>query len=262
MCKPTIDQQVVQTHISTEHSHKNKQQNEPDGALLVTRKLTWDEKNAIRRHDVARKEREALSKDARAKTKEELRDERTLTQTGFAFWSAIGYRTFHLRNCTKLDHISGLRGYARCQDAVRAGLTPCKLCKPSSKYDIKVSVPIYHRERQGETVETLEKLCNVHGFSHHFEMPDFYIETAVGKWKIDIRTHPVSVYHINLALSPDETVYHKQHRLFLSLSDTFEYIRRHENILMEKMRSKENKMDEPDSRFMLTDQQNTGEIKA
>ena len=95
------------------------------------------------------------------------------------------YQTFHLRHCTKLGHLSELRGFARYKDAIRAGLFACKQCKPTPKNDIKVSVPIYHRERQDESVETLDRLCNTQGFRHYYEEPDYYIETAVGKWRLD-----------------------------------------------------------------------------
>ena len=80
-------------------------------------------------------------------------------------------------------------------------------------------------------------LCDAQGYRHRFEAPDYYIETAVGKWRLDTRTHPVDVYHINLVTSPDAVLYHKQHRLFLSLADTLEYIRRHDSSLMEKTRA-------------------------
>ena len=236
-CKPTIKQQIEPEHIYQQYPDKKGHQQQDDGAWLMTRKLTREEKVALRRHEAAQKERTALIKDKKPRTQIERQDEHTLTQTGYAFWAAVGYQTFHLRNCTKLDHISGLRGYARYHDAIRAGLTPCKLCKPTSKHDIRVSVPIYHKERQGESAETLDRLCDAQGYRHRFEAPNYYIETAVGKWRLDTRTHPVDVYHINLVTSPNAVLYHKQHRLFLSLADTFEYIRRHDSSLMEKIRA-------------------------
>ncbi len=51
-----------------------------------------------------------------------------------------------------------------------------------------------------------------------------------------MNTSPVDVYHINKAISTDnETNYHKQHRLFLSITDTFEYIKRHDLQLIERV---------------------------
>lgn len=242
-CKPTIRQQVNPPHIYTQQPGTKQIKRTIGSTWLATRKLTKDEKIALKRHEAARKERERLINNHQQKTREELRDEHVLTQTGYAFWSAIGYQTFHLRKCAKLDHISGLRGYARYNDAIRAGLTPCRLCKPSSKYDIKVSVPIYQKERQGESAETLNRLCESEGYKHRYETPDYYIETPVGQWRLDTRTQPVDVYHINLVKSSGKQFYHKQHRLFLSLTDTFEYIRRHDsNLLAKASKSLKNKV--------------------
>lgn len=239
-CKPTIKQQIDPPHVHRQDSdRKDCQPNEDTSSTwLKTRKLTRAEKVALHRHEAARKERAAFEKNQTRKTQAERQDEHTLTQTRYAFWAAVGFQTFHLRNCKKLDHISGLRGYAKYHDAIRAGLTPCKLCKPSPKNDIIVSVPIYHRERQGESVETLDRLCDAQGYRHRFETPNYDIETAVGKWRLDTRTYPVDVYHINLVTSPKESTYHKQPRLFLSLADTFEYIRRHDSSLAQKVREK------------------------
>ena len=243
-CKPTKAQQTDPSHIYQKKQRKTSH-GQADDVWLMTRRLTQDEKTALNRHAVAKKERAALAKDTRTKSQGELRDEHILTQTGYAFWAAAGYQTFHLRNCSKLEHISGLRGYARYSDAVHAGLTPCKLCKPTSKFDIKASVPIYQEERKGETIDILDRLCDSQGYPHRYDAPDYFIETPVGKWRLDTRTLPVDVFHINLVTSPDTTLYHKQHRLFLSLSDTFEYIRRHERSLMAKVKADERNIDDP-----------------
>ena len=42
---------------------------------------------------------------------------------------------------------------------------------------------------------------------------------------------PVDVYHINKVTQPGETVYHKQHRLFISMTDTIKYIQQHDKCL-------------------------------
>lgn len=48
----------------------------------------------------------------------------------------------------------------------------------------------------------------------------------VGKWKIDMDLRPVRLEHINLISQPENTKkYHVQPRLFLSLKDTFDYIK-------------------------------------
>lgn len=236
-CKPSIKQQIDPPHIYQQQKHNDFRKDHYESEWTATRKLTRDEKVAMRRHAAAKKERMTFAGDKRTKTKTELRDEFILTQTGFAFWSAVGYQNFHLRNCVKLEHVSDLRGYARFRDAIRAGLTPCRECRPDPKYDIKISVPIYQRERQNESADVLDRLCNAQGFKHDYDEPYYYIETTVGKWRLDTSSHPVDVYHINLVWSPDQELYHKQHRLFLSLTDTFEYIRRHELSLIEKSKA-------------------------
>lgn len=237
-CKPSIKQQIDPPHTYHKHMHASSNKDCYDSEWNTTRRLTRDEKVALRRHDEARKERIALQSDQRVKTKTELHDEHILTQTRYAFWNAVGYQNFHLRNCEKLNHLSDLHGYARFQDAIKAGLTPCRECKPSPKFDIKVSVPIYQRERQNESVDVLDRLCDEQGFLHFYTAPDYYIETTVGKWRLDTSSQPIDVFHINLVLTPDTTYYHKQHRLFLSLADTFEYIKRHDLSLMEKIKDK------------------------
>ena len=228
-CKPTFSDQVFQFD-ETRNSNYISQ-----GKWHTTRLLKREEVVALHRQEIALKERIALSKTAKLKTETEIRDEHVLTRSGYAFWAASGYQTFHLRSCPKLDHISGLNGFAKYTDALRAGFTACKLCKPSSKYDILISVPIYHQERQGETIDTLNRLCDEYGFQHRFESRYYYIDTPVGKWQIKVYTRPVDVYHINSSANPDTIHYHKQKRLFLSLTDTFEYIKRHDLSLMKKV---------------------------
>ena len=61
-----------------------------------------------------------------------------------------------------------------------------------------------------------------------------YIETSVGKWRINIGTSPVKLEHINLAKNPNSITYHKQPRIFLSFIDTFDYIKRHDTELAKK----------------------------
>ncbi len=232
-CKPSLKQQVI-THSPA----AAKETPEPAG-WTATRALTRPEKVALRRHETAQKERRALIKDQREKTQTELHDEHVLTVTGYAFWNATGYQTFHLRHCKRLSRISDLNGFPRYQDAIRAGLTPCRECKPSQKYDIIKSVPIYQEKRENESAEVLDRLCEKHGYTHSCDGTRYFIETSIGKWRIDIATHPVDVHHINLATGKDTAHYHKQHRLFLSLQDTFEYIRRHDTALMDDIKAKD-----------------------
>lgn len=219
--------------------------------IVSTRRLTEQEKRAFRRHSAAVRERARLDFDSLSV--EEQRDANVLTQPGYAFWAARGYSTFHLRSCPKLNGLSDLKGFATFGEAARAGLRPCKLCKPSSKHDIPVSVPIYQTRREGETPEVLNALCDACGYTHETIGSAYYIVTPVGKWKLITDTVPVDVYHINLATpllkkkpilrAPgdgedlDSEGYHRQPRLFLSLEDTFRYIRKHEHQLMLELKA-------------------------
>lgn len=199
----------------------------------TTRRLTMDERKALLRHEQAVKERRTT--DYSSMTTEQRKDASVLTQPGFVFWAATGYSTFHVRKCVKLNHVSDLRGFARFQDAIGAGLRPCKMCKPSSKDDLIVSVPFQQQARGKEDPSILTNLCERYGFQHSYKAPEYLIETPVGKWRLVTNTVPVDVFHINLVKTPDNrTNYHKQHRLFLSLTDTFDYIRRHDHSLMDK----------------------------
>ncbi len=185
------------------------------------RTLKRHEINAMQRHNQAIKEREALSPNVKGT---EGHDAFVLTQSSYAFWAAEGYRNFHLRNCPKLNGLSHLHGYARYSDARKFGLSPCKLCKPSAKNDIIASVPMKQRIRENETEEQIDNFCDSQGWKHEYSDNAYYIETPVAKWKLMTDTHPLAVYH----MPNGQTEYHKQHRTFLSMTDTVEYIRRHD----------------------------------
>lgn len=187
------------------------------------RTLKRHEINAMQRHNQAIKERETLSLNVKGT---EGHDAFVLTQSGYAFWAAEGYRNFHLRNCPKLNGLSHLHGYARYSDARKFGLSPCKLCKPSAKNDIIASVPMKQRIRENETEEQIDTFCDSQGWKHEYSGNAYYIETPVAKWKLMTDTHPLAVYH----MPKGQTEYHKQHRTFLSMTDTVEYIRRHDII--------------------------------
>ena len=161
-------------------------------------------------------------------------DAYTLTQPGFSFWAARGYQTFHTHSCPKLQGLSDLKGFKTYRAAVRARLTPCRRCKPTDKLDMKVSIPILSRIRMNESVEDLIALCAGNGYGYTVEKNRFYLETAVGKWKIHTDTSPLKVEHINLVTNPGETRYHQQPRLFLSYLDVYDYIKRHDDKLTQR----------------------------
>lgn len=186
---------------------------------------------AIKRQKIASKEREIMLQ-APNLTKNEKNDIFTLTQPRFAFWVGQGYQTFHLHSCPKLHEVSNLKGFGKFRDAISAGYTPCKKCRPTSKHDVIYSIPITNRIRAGENIEDLDVLCRDAGYSHFKEGSFFCIETSVGKWRINIASSPIKLEHINLVDKPDCDTYHEQPRLFLSFLDTFAYIRRHDDNLI------------------------------
>lgn len=189
--------------------------------------ITAAEERALKRYHQARKERSALnlsSMEPQARA-----DAITLTATRYAFWSSLGYSNFHLRNCRKLQHMTQLRGYARYSDAIRAGLQPCRICKPTAKHDIIVSVPIYNRERKDESIEELMALCASKGLRCTMKDSLLIIETGKGYWRVDPHQRPFFIEHLHT----DETAYpdaqmHWQPRMFLSLQDVISYIEKHD----------------------------------
>jgi len=195
--------------------------------------LAKEDSKAVRRQKVAAEERFRRLKEDNL-TETERNDIFTLTQPRFAFWVGQGYQTFHLRSCSKLQEVSNLRGFSTYKDAIRAGFTPCRKCRPTSKHDANFSIPITNRVRENEKIEDLEALCLDAGYSHRKEGPYFYLETAVGKWRINISAAPIKLEHINLVKTPGAKKYHEQPRLFLSFLDTFDYIKRHDDELAKK----------------------------
>lgn len=193
----------------------------------TVKKLPMNSAKAIIRHKTAYEERQNKLKDDTL-TVQEKRDIYTLTQPRFAFWAGRGYQAFHLHTCPKLQKLKNLRGFSAYSEAVCSGYTPCRKCRPTPKHDMKLSVPINSRVRKGEKAEDIESLCDNAGWVHYREEERLYLETPVGKWYINTSGSPISLYHINLVMTPKNQVYHVQPRLFLSLADTFEYIKRHD----------------------------------
>lgn len=192
-----------------------------------------DDARAILRQKVAYEERCRKLED-KTLTEQERNDVFTLTQPNYAFWVGKGYQTFHLRSCPKLKGLSNLRGFGTYQAAIRAGYTPCRKCRPTSKHDIKASIPIKSRVRPFEKIEDLEVLCNEIGYPYHLEDSYLYLETAVGKWRINTSEAPIRIDHINLVVTPSTNKYHEQPRRFLSFIDAFDYIKRHDDNLEKK----------------------------
>ena len=205
------------------------------------RSMTSAERTSLTRFERAQEERYTKRPEAFA-SETAKEDFYTLTQPRFAFWAGTGYSTFHLRDCKKLHGLSNLKGFSHYNDAIRAGHTPCKYCKPSQKNDISFAIPITSRKRDHETVMDLVALCDAHGYPYDEARFPFVFRTPVGCWKIDAEQAPYVLYHINLTNTPDdESCFHRQPRLFLSLADTFEYIHRHDAQLQERINEQKEK---------------------
>ncbi len=177
-CKPTPDD-VSRTAATPKPSAKTLQQSPPKPRQKRPKPLSFQSavQVSLDRFREARAEREAGVRRADM-SEAERRAFLTLTHPGYAFWAARGYGNFHTRACRKLKGLSSLTGFARYADAAGAGLSPCKLCKPSRKQDVRYPVPIDSRERKGETVQTLVRLCDSQGY------PIPWIKrTACSVWK-------------------------------------------------------------------------------
>lgn len=198
--------------------------------------LPKEAQRALNRLHQAQQERFS-PKGAEGMTSEERRDFMTLTQPGYVFWAARGYQNFHQRTCSRLKGLTSLTGFSHFNDAVRAGYTPCKHCKPTKKMDAVYSIPIGSKARTGESYKLLEELCEKYNYPYSLDRAGtfFSLETPVGKWRINLSSRLISLQHINL-VSPwgSKTDYHQQPRLFLSLLDTFEYIHRHDTVLQQR----------------------------
>lgn len=202
----------------------------PEKPKLVSKRgLCRAEREAIDRVRRAQAERAAEKQE---RTAAEQRKTKLLTQPGFAFWAGKGYRTFHLRDCPRLEKPQQLRGFRRYQDAVNAGYKPCRQCRPTAKQDALYSIPITSHERSGESADTLVQLCTERGIPFEQDERYFVLRTAVGIWRIDLHALPVHLAHINLVKQREKSPeYHIQPRLFLSLRDAFRYILRHDKTL-------------------------------
>lgn len=201
--------------------------------FITTLQPTESISRALNRQKVAREERARLLKETNL-TENEKNDIYTLTQTRFAFWVGQGCNTFHIHSCAKIKNLQNIQGFATYKDAVSAGFSPCRKCKPTVKHDALLSVPFTNKVRKDESPDILELFCDYFGLPYKKESNFFYLETPVGKWKIDTNSHPIRIEHINLVKNPYENSYHCQPRLFLSFTDTFNYIKRHDDELTKR----------------------------
>jgi len=199
----------------------------------IEKSLSREQLKAVKRQKAAVKERElALQRTDISDVEKD--DIYTLTQPRFAFWASKGYQNFHLHSCSKLQSINHLIGFSTYSEAIHAGYSPCKKCKPTAKHDIHISIPITSKIRFDEKLSDLEKLCADANYEYKAQSKYLYITTPAGKWRINISSTPITVDHINLIITPHESKYHEQPRLFLSFIDVFNYIKRHDDELLRK----------------------------
>ncbi len=194
--------------------------------------LSKQEKKAVLRYKEAVKEREKLLGKENL-TEQEKNDIYTLTQPRFAFWAAMGYQTFHLSDCVKLKQLTNLKGFSTYRDARGCNLTPCRICKPTAKHDAMLSIPITNKIRTDESFCCLKDKAEKAGFEYKKAEDFVAIATPAGKWRIYYKKIPIRVEHINLVYG-EAVEYHEQPRRFLSFSDAFSYIKRHDEHLLER----------------------------
>lgn len=200
------------------------------------RTFSKDEQQALERYERAKRERALLLETLPELSFAEKRDRMLLAHPANVFWGAKGYSSFHTRGCPKMRGLCELEGFSRFSDALRAGYKPCKSCKPTAKMDAALSIPIYSRPRENETVQELEAACDKAGFTHTYAAPKLTLRTPVGIWRVDTERRPVPLMHINLVRTPENRdVFHTQPKIFLSLMDAFDYIQGHDRELQENV---------------------------
>lgn len=194
--------------------------------------MSREEKQALVRYEEALKERNAAWQEEM--TAAQRRDMLTLTATDCAFWAAAGYNTFHLRKCRRLNGLVNLKGFTTFQQAVHAGYQPCRECRPTAKQDVNVSVPLSSVQRESETVGDVMALCRQLKIRYEYEKPILGLQTSAAQWRINTELVPIVPEH-KPGMSKE---FHKQHRMFWSMTDVIWYIYRHdgkENIEFENM---------------------------
>ena len=201
-----------------------------DGAASdVTSQRSNAVNKAIKRHRQAMAERTAIENNLhRSSARKD--DLCRLSTTSYAFFAAKGYRTFHLRNCCRISNIQNLEGFSLYADACRAGYMPCKRCKPTDKHNITVSLPIYTRQREEETIGQVIRFCKQNGYDYSEENNFCYIKTGAGIWRLDISQSPYRLEHFNrIKQDEGQPQFHEQGKLFLSITDAVYYIKRHDD---------------------------------
>ncbi len=196
--------------------------------------LPKEQLNAVARFNRSTKLRNLLLDAADNET--QRKDAFTLTKTANVFFAGRGYSDFHLASCPKMNGLSEISGFSKFSDALKAGYTPCKHCRPTAKQDAVYSVPFYSKPVNNESVDEIETVCAECGFSFSKHEDYVRVETPVGIWKAFVRRKPVVLEHINLAMQPENRFdFHKQPMMLLSFIDTIQYIKKHDYKLMQNI---------------------------
>ncbi len=225
ICNPTVDDEQKK-------KPKSKNGNKPlQPEHNITNGSKSETEKAIIRFKQAKEERNAVDFKT-VKTTDERRDILTITGTIYGFFVGKGYNNFHLKSCPRLKQLTGISGFKTYGEAICAGYTPCKTCRPTKKFNVNLSIPITSKERANENVLDLYTYCATYGYQCSQDEEYFYIKTPVGKWKIGLNSKPVRLKHINLVMGVGTEEYHDQPRLFLSLIDAILYIRKHDNNIL------------------------------
>lgn len=199
--------------------------------------LPKEQVDAVTRFNKSKKMREQLLDAADSETERE--DAFTLTKTSNVFFAGTGYSNFHVAGCAKLNGLSEIKGFSKYSDAVRAGYTPCKHCKPTARQDAVYSVPFYSKPVRNESVDDIEKVCDDCEFSFSKHEDYVLVETPVGIWKMFVWRKPVVLEHINLVIQFDNRFsFHRQPIMLLSFTDAIQYIKKHDYKLMQDVEEK------------------------
>lgn len=197
--------------------------------LLIERELTKSEKKAVVRYCIAKEERENFTfsdcvDDADKKAFSIMNDPAN------AFFACTGYETFHKKGCPKLNTIGANMGFSSYNKAKASGFRPCKICKPSPKQNVEVSIPKKSIVRKYETIEDIQRLCKKYGLKWGYDGTYITMNTKSGMWRVDTGARPYILEHINLLVDKSKNkLYHKQPRIFLSLVDVVFYVHWHDH---------------------------------
>ncbi|MBQ9308576.1 MAG: hypothetical protein IJ229_11675 [Clostridia bacterium] len=163
----------------------------------------------------------------------------TLTSPQYAFWLASGYRNFHKRECPKLRGMTELIGFSGIGEAMQGGNTACKICKPSKKENIKIYIPLETVAREGETPESLLKLCADKGLTANYEEPFLTVKAQNTEWKTDLRRLPVILVKKAFAGPDKDKKPSECNERFLSFQDAIEFIEKTDTKLTEQLKTGE-----------------------